>query len=246
MAKPHQIYCCSISRIITLAFVTMALVSCSTKPEVQGIVLDGFGKPLPGATVTVHNTTFATTTDSAGRYAVEYVPGMIVVTQTKEGYTSHSLALNIATKAKYPAQNVTLYKIPADRGVFAFAGTGYTALQKGQVRSETPPVAWNAPPAAATYTVTGSFVAIQGGAELTFLDNQAGVPQIYGVGPGGVILKHQESWGQVVMHSAAIFPETVVPITPGFTLRKVTLPKGKFAFWEHFRTGEVAYLFEVK
>ena len=84
-----------IARVAALAFLVAAFTGCSKKPEVTGEVLDGFGKPLPGATVTIAQTTFATTTDNGGRYAVEYVPGKVLVTVTKEGYTSQNLALDM-------------------------------------------------------------------------------------------------------------------------------------------------------
>ena len=55
-----------IARVAALALLVAAFSGCSKKPEVTGEVLDGFGKPLAGATVAVDKTTFATTTDNGG------------------------------------------------------------------------------------------------------------------------------------------------------------------------------------
>lgn len=102
---PHS---CTRLTILLIGAFAAALSACS-QPRVTGQVLDGSGKPLSGATVNVENTTFTTITDDAGRYSVEYIPGKVQVSITKQGYTSERLALEIATKATYPAQSVKLY-----------------------------------------------------------------------------------------------------------------------------------------
>ena len=238
----------AVARVVASGLLVGGLVGCSTKAEVKGQVTDGFGKPLPGASISVQNTTFGATTDSAGRYAVEYVPGRILVTIAKEGYTSQSLALDIATKAQYPAQPVTLYKVPTGKGIFAFGAAEYMPLPKGQVSSETPRVSPIDPPAATTYRVTGTFPVIPGGTELTFLDTDGSAPLIYEVKQNGLILIHRESWGRVVAHDASTFPTRAVQIAPGIIVRKAVLPDGWYAFSNpgDWSNAPVAYLLHVR
>jgi hypothetical protein len=236
-----------IARVAALALLVAAFSGCSKKPEVTGEVLDGFGKPLAGATVAVDKTTFATTTDNGGRYAVEYVPGKVLVTIRKEGYTSQDLALDIATEAKYPAVTATLYKVPTEKGLFAFGTSDYTPLQRGLVSVEEPPAS-NATSITETFSVTGDFVTIDGGSGLTLLDTDGRVPLVYGVGPQGVILKHTQFSGGAV-DTAAVFHESVVQIAPGTNLRKVALANGKYAFCNPREFGDnskIVYLLEVK
>jgi hypothetical protein len=217
------------------------------KAEVAGNVLDNFGRPLPGATVTVDKTTFTTTTDSNGSYSVGYVPGKVLVTISKPGYLSQNLDLDIATETSYPAQALTLYKLPAGRGIFFYGASDYTPLALGQVSDYTPPGVYSMsgsyiPPT--TSTVKGEFVTIGGGTELAFLSTDQRDIKLYGVKPDGVFAV-VPNMGSI---TATVYQDKVVHITPGITVRKATLSPGKYAFVDlfGFDGGKVAYLFEVK
>lgn len=243
------------ARVTSIAILAVALAGCAKKPEVTGEVLDGFGKPLPKATVSVGNTTFVATTDGGGRYAVEYVPGKVIVTIAKEGYTSAGLALDIATEAKYPTQSVTLYKLPTEKGIVTFGASDYLPLPKGKlsVNSKEFPPSWSGPRFQETYMVTGDFAAINASTELAFLDNDGHNNPLYAVGAQGVILNDIRTSGERKIY-AQILADNAVQIAPGVWLRRVTLAKGRYAFVaEEERAGlnvtpaiEPVYLFEVK
>jgi hypothetical protein len=216
--------------------------------EVAGKVLDNFGHPLPGATVTVDKTTFTTTTDNNGSYSVGYVPGKVLVTISKPGYLSQNLDLDIATETSYPAQALTLYKLPAGRGIFFFGASDYTALPLGQVSDYQPlgvyTMASGLQQEPMTSSVKGNYVTIGGGTELTFLSTDQRDIKLYGVRPDGVYAV-VPNMGPM---TATVYQDKVVHITPGITVRKATLPSGKYAFVDlfGFDGGKVAYLFEVK
>ena len=90
----------------------------------------------------------------------------MLVTITKEGYTSQGLALDIATEA-YPAVTATLYKVPTEKGLFAFGTSDYTPLRRGLVSVEEPPPS-NATSITETFSVTGDFVTIDAVLDLPF------------------------------------------------------------------------------
>jgi len=232
---------CKVSRIASMTFLLVTLIACSKKPMVTGEIRDGFGNPLVGATVSVDKTTFVATSDQSGRYSVQYVPGKVLVKVTKDGYTSQEIALDIATEAEYPTQALTLYKIPSVAGIVAFAGGAYLALAKVNLQSKER--MWDAG-FTETYTVAGEFVKLAGGSELRFLDSDGNAPRIYAVGPGGIIRVHEQGYVVPTTDKAKVFAGTSIPVAPGISLRKVTLPKGRYAF----SAGDIndhAFLFEV-
>jgi len=220
------------ARGILLAVLLVALTGCAKKPEVTGEVLDGFGRPLPGATVKVQNTTFVATTSGNGRYAVGYVPGKVIVKISKEGYTSAAMSLDIATGAKYPAQSVTLYKLPAEKGIFAFGTSDYVPLQRGKLSfsSKEFPFSWDKPLFQETYSVIGEFTAIGGGeTEVAFLDNDGRNHQLFAITTGTVILSRTKKWMDT-KDDARILKDKAIQIAPNVYLRKITLSKGRYAF----------------
>jgi hypothetical protein len=239
-----------IAHATALILLIAGLAGCKSA-QVTGEVRDGFGNPLPGATVSVDKTTFTATTDTYGRYGVEYVPGKVLVGFAKAGYTSQSLALDIATETKYPAQAVTLYKLPAERGIFAFSASDYTPLERGQLSgSYVDSVATIYGTGSTTYTVAGNYVPIDGSNGLTFIDTDEHKLDIYGVGPGGLILSHSYAFNTTT--AGALFHDDVVQIAPGVRIRRARLAKGKYAFCAPYSMDyqrpqtAIAYLIEVK
>ena len=141
---------------------------------------------------------------------------------------------------------VKLYRVPAEKGLFVFGASDYTPLRIGQLSGTSSPIQWNYPGSTETYAVeTGEFVPIEG-TELTLLDSDGRVPLIYGVGPQGVILKHEEFMGRAKNTAIVIHDDSVVQIAPGIKLRKVKLAKGKWVFCNPSSGSKIAYLLEVK
>ncbi|MEW6312989.1 MAG: carboxypeptidase regulatory-like domain-containing protein [Pseudomonadota bacterium] len=239
-------------------FITV-LSGCSKTAEVTGEVLDNFGNPLSGATVKVLNTTFTATTNGDGHYAVGYVPGKIGIVISKEGYTSTQFSLDISTEAKYPAQPVTLYKLPSESGIVAVGVSDYVPLQKGKlsVTSQEFRFSWDKPLSENIYTVAGEFTALDGKPDLTFLDTNKNALQIFAIAPAGVILRRTKKYMDTE-DTATTLADSAVQVAPGLWLRKVTLAAGKYAFVTRGASGSMAadlgyhpvlepvYLFEVR
>ena len=103
-------------RSIILLLATVVLSGCdfAGNEYIEGTVVDMFGNPLEGVVIKISNSAFETTTDSDGAYALDYVPGALNITYTKDGYTSDKLDIELHQKAHFPAQEVTLYTIPVD------------------------------------------------------------------------------------------------------------------------------------
>lgn len=87
----------------------MSLAACK-KAEIRGTVQESGAKPISGVKAFIENSTFATETDSEGKYVLGYAPGAFTIKFEKEGYIAQSLSLNLATAAPYDAPVVKLHR----------------------------------------------------------------------------------------------------------------------------------------
>lgn len=110
---------------------------CSNK-NIEGNVFDNFDQPLADVKVSISGTSYESKTDNSGKYEIEYAPGTIILNLEKQGYISENRNFNIATKVKFPAEKITLTKIPNGEGAFFVDKVvkDYIALNNGSVRRE--------------------------------------------------------------------------------------------------------------
>lgn len=163
------------------AVLLAVLFGCGKKAEIVGTVLDNFGKVVEGATVKIENTAFTATTDKNGRYHIGYVPGKVDVSILKQGYSEEKINLNIAIESKFPAKDVTLYKIPSDSGVFAAGPNDYIALKQGKLTIRQ--AGWMG--ADSTFYVSGGVATILKREQIILMDNTPHRFQIIKIGTGG-------------------------------------------------------------
>lgn len=233
-------------RVTFLVLVLLPIFGCGKKPLITGEVFDGFGLPLRDAAVSVEGTTFKTLTDSSGKYAVEYVPGNVRVRITREGYTPADLFLNIASASTYPSQQVTLYKIPPQQGVFLFGQSDYIPLARGRINQQikTTEIPLNDPDfysKMATYggdkyedlfTALGDFTSVPIGIKLRFLakdEQNKDAQPLFRLENDGLILSREYLVSSHKDKSQMLSYEEK-QLGNGIVLREVTLDKGKYAF----------------
>jgi hypothetical protein len=106
------------SRMYALVGLMSLLVAegCSSGPKIVGTVRDFVDRPLPGVVVSIDGSAFRATTDSAGKYEIEYAPGEVHLTftkdNTKDKWQPETLVLKLATATKFPAADIKLFPIP--------------------------------------------------------------------------------------------------------------------------------------
>lgn len=101
---------------------------------IAGRVIDNFGNPLLGATVSIANTRFTATTDDTGSYQISYVPGKILVQYHKEDHHSTDFATEIHERTVYPAKDIVLFRRPPGKGLFVMANGKYTKIPKAELK----------------------------------------------------------------------------------------------------------------
>lgn len=227
-------------------FALLLMTGCGNKPLITGEVFDGFGAPLKDTVVAIESTTFKTTTDAGGKYSVEYVPGKVRLRITKDGYTAADASFDIAAASTYPAQRVTLYKIPPQRGLFLFAQSDYVQIARGRVnqqlkKTEVSLMDPNFYSLMATYggdkhedlfSAIGGFTDVPAGTKIRFLakDEQKSDSQpLFKLNDDGLILtreyfvsSHKDKYQTLSYEEKQLGNGTV--------LREVTLERGRYAF----------------
>ena len=244
-----------------------AIASTGNEAKLSGKVIDCFGKPLPGVSVAVLNSRFATITDNDGNYSLGYVPGTIKVSYQKAGYYQTSLDLQIATAATYPVRDLQVFKVLPGKGVFFVGKNEYTAVAQCKVDAQTVENKGGGnllnperESAQNIYSVKGQPTRIQNTQELTFLDSDGNHKSLCRVSPNRAFYKRRMfGIGLEFKHEYELIQETGAQIAEGVFRRKMSVSAGDYVFVSHtYATlaeslqmsvggtiGEPSYLFQV-
>jgi len=209
----------------------LLITGCGGK-NIEGSVRDNFGNPLAEVTVAINNSAFSAITNHNGVYKIDYVPGDISLTYSKEGFTDAAATLNISQKAKYPMKDVVLIKIPQKGGIFLVGEDDYIALAKVAVKTKTEEYrfSWNGPLKRTWYSIDTS--------NLTEIAGTARIAAFADAVPSRLRLQQVDSEGQVGEAVAYYMgPKDVFNIIEeevfqmeGFTIRRAPLDPGIYCF----------------
>lgn len=113
--------------------VLVIILGCS-KPRITGKVIDEAMEPLSDATISIINSDFSSKTNNNGEFALDFAPGKITLTASKESYTSDTLNLEISQHIKYPLQNIRLYRILESGNFVLLTDSGYVQLERIEIK----------------------------------------------------------------------------------------------------------------
>ena len=106
----------TICKFLLFLIICLMLPACSK--NIEGKVTDVFGNGVAGVAIKIDKSNYTTTTDNTGKYSLEYAPGSFSVKYAKSGYTTMRVDLNLQQKTKFPAEEVVMYPIPKEQGVY--------------------------------------------------------------------------------------------------------------------------------
>lgn len=108
-----------------------ALTGCA-RTELTGTVTDVTGEPMVGAMVTVVGQPCQTLTDEAGAFTLPCASGTYTVTVGQAAYISETFDDFEATeKQTYDLGEITLIKLPTEKGLLVLKDNSYTTLERG-------------------------------------------------------------------------------------------------------------------
>ncbi|WP_114490626.1 carboxypeptidase-like regulatory domain-containing protein [Candidatus Ulvibacter alkanivorans] len=99
------------TRLLALLALPLIVASCG-EHQIEGKVIDNFGKPVKDMKVAIKGTSLETTTNSNGEYGITFIPGTIEMEYTDERYMNVYKTYDIATETDYPAKTIETIRFP--------------------------------------------------------------------------------------------------------------------------------------
>jgi hypothetical protein len=214
--------------LMLLSCLSLILTGCGKK-NIEGVVKDPFGQGLEGVSVQVDKTTFSATTSKSGQYAIDYVPGTILLKFSKQGYSSHSLELNIQQKAKYPAEPVLLYPIPGIPGIFWIGEKNLTEMPGSPVSKHRYATSWMDPNHYRYEAVAMKRLCLKPG-PVEFIDAQPDHYALVRLKDGGQIQEFSNQFGTIKFVYNGIMQDNGRKLAEAVYLRSADLQSGYYAW----------------
>lgn len=135
-------YLTRVAHLLGCVLLLVCVVGCKPATTIRGDLVDEGGIPvpavvdreskaLPGVAVTVAGTDVQAVTDAIGQYRLNYCPpGKLMVTFEKTGYTPAKFHVSVGNGTVMDAPTVTLWRLPANKGLFAYFDYQYTPLER--------------------------------------------------------------------------------------------------------------------
>lgn len=214
-----------------LLLIILISIGCGQKKHITGTVVDERGQAVAGVAVKIENAAFATTTGDAGEYRLDFAPGKFRVIFAKSGYVGDTLALELSEKIAFPAETVTLYRIPEERGIFVLSDSGYQALPRVSIRERVYEVGtFIKKRYHRAFMPVGAPVAIAQ-TECTFLDFDPATQHLLRLNSRGEIGKLVTiMMGMVESTVFEFVKEVLEQIAPDIWKRRARLSPGRYAF----------------
>ena len=220
-------------------FVSMVVVLLTSKAvcafetgTLRGRIIDGFGKPINSANITVvsNGSKTKTTSDPTGVFSLSYNSGNLKLTFDKEGYVLLYVPLSLDEKTDLSVGNITLWKIPPKGGLFIVGDGDYLEINNSEYYSE-------ASSKERRFYVKGSPTVIKG-QEIRIIDFQTDNPLV--VGKTLYSVDSKGSLGSIVFYPAQKYvlnkeEDTYTKIADNVGMRKIQLPPGRYFYC----TGEI-------
>ena len=217
--------------VIVMLFATKALYAMETG-TIHGKVIDGFGKPITFANVTVasNGSKSKTTTDTTGVFSIGYNPGNIKLTFDKEGYVPLYIPLTLDENTDLSIGDLILWKIPHKGGLFIVGNDNYTEINNAEYYSE-------ANSKERRFFVKGTPTVIKG-PSLKIIDFQTDSPLV--VGKTLYSVDSKSSLGCITFYPSQKYllnreEDAYTKIADNIGMRKMNLPPGKYFYC----TGEI-------
>lgn len=215
--------------VILLALKTSYAFETGT---LRGRVIDGFGKPIPFANIEAlsDGSKSKTSSDPSGIFSVDYNPGNIRITFSKEGYVPAYIPLSLDEKTDLSIDDITLWKIPPKGGLFVVGDNEYISINNAEYYFESSSKERR-------FYVKGSPTVIKG-QDLKIIDFQIDNPLV--VGKTLYRVDSKDSVGSILFYPSQKYvlnreQDSYIKIADNVGMRRVNLPPGRYFYC----TGEI-------
>ncbi len=198
----------------------------------RGRIIDGFGKPITSANISAvsNGIKSKTTSEPTGNFSLSYSSGNIKLTFDKEGYVPVHIPLTLDEEMDLSLDDITLWKIPHQGGLFVVGSNDYTEINKAEYYSESNSKERR-------FYVRGSPTLIKS-KDFKIIDFQTDNPLV--IGKTLYSVDSKDSLGSVIFYPSQKYAmnkedDTYFKIADNMGMRKVNLPPGRYFYC----TGEI-------
>ncbi len=156
-----------------------------SKALVEGKVVGAYDQPLAGVSVQVLKSTYKATSGPDGSYSVPFAPGTFQLSYNLDGYTSYQLDLDIQQATTFPAEQVKLYPVPEDRGIYHLGRSGLQAIESAKVDRQVIQSGWTG--SRSKYFCTGEGSSPITASQARFVDTSAAELRLARLGDYGLV-----------------------------------------------------------
>lgn len=125
------------ARILLLFVLSLAALGCRRTPPapvalIEGEVIDNFGRPVRGATVTIRDSAFRATTNEGGHFSLPFAPGTFTLHIEADHCAPFTRQLQVTQAMRYPLGTKMLHRIPDEPPSAGLVVTseGYRTLER--------------------------------------------------------------------------------------------------------------------
>lgn len=199
---------------------------------IRGRVIDGFGKPLSFANITIisNGSKSKMTSDPSGNFSINYTPGNSKLTFDKEGYVPAYIPLSFDETTDISIGDITLWKIPPKGGLFIVGDNSYKEINNAEYYSESSSKERR-------FYVKGSPTTVKG-KELKIIDFQTDNPLV--IGKTLYRVDSKGSLGSIIFYPSQKYDlnrekDSYTKVADNVGMRKLNLPAGRYFYC----TGEI-------
>lgn len=215
-----------------VVFLAAKAVCAFETGTLRGRIIDGFGKPigLANVTVVVNASKTKTTSDQTGVFSLSYEPGNLKLTFDKAGYVPLYIPLSLDEKTDLSVGDIVLWKIPPKGGLFFVGNSDYAEINTTEYYSETSSKE-------RCFYVKGHPTVVKG-QDVRMIDFQTDSPLV--IGKTLYSVDSKGSVGSIVLYPAQKYllnkeEDVYAKIADNVGMRKINLPPGRYFYC----TGEI-------
>ncbi|MCF6158507.1 MAG: carboxypeptidase regulatory-like domain-containing protein [wastewater metagenome] len=218
--------------IITLLVMSNVSHAFEKVGTLRGRILDGFGKPVSFANITIvsNSSRSRVSSDPAGNFSASYSSGNVKLTFDKEGYVSQYIPLSFDEATDISLGDITLWKIPPKGGLFVVGDNAYREINNAEHYSESSSKERR-------FYIKGSPTVVKG-REIGIIDFQTDNPLV--IGKTLYRVDSKGSVGSIIFYPSRVYSlhrerDTYIKIADNVGLRRLNLPPGRY----YYTIGEI-------
>jgi hypothetical protein len=123
----------TLEKIFVLFLASCLVAGCEDPASITGQVVDNFGVPVEGVSVSAEDTWFPAQTGPGGEFAIEHAAGEIALNFSRQGYADANIPLTATEGSRHALDPVSMIVLPPEGGPYLQGPSTYIPLAQATV-----------------------------------------------------------------------------------------------------------------